>query len=414
MRKLLIAMLGLALASCGPREGPVDVEALLPDPAEPGRFQLGTTTLDTAKDLHRGEGELFDVRGGFNINVQSLATALEEEQLDLDAMVERGRASYGNDMAPRLTWDGARYVADDFDSLLYLTLFESFEEAWRYYDDVIGDRSRATQDKSVVGFYGSLSLLDYLPLPIVTSDNAAYVAFADGWLTLRIVLASDGIPFAMNPGVIAHEFQHRVFFHNLFGDDDGFATWRAWVTGADQLTRAGNLVKGLDEGLADIFAAGHVRSAAFMSPSLEGLLAGEAAGRDLEGPLADSATYELLEDGGLEPALQRRCGERLARSGFNFYCLGTVVARSLYDGAGRDFDVLRGELLPAVNRALPEVGADIERRSEVEGELSFEMEVFLEAVARNLDDTDLRASVCAAFDERFASLMDPSRVPSCF
>lgn len=400
-------------SSCAPVAGPVDVEVLVPDGE--GDFHLDTVTLESVTDLFRGTGERFDIRAAVNINAFTVLEELEQGQLGFRELVARGRSDNGDDMQPRLAWDGARYVAEDFDSLQYLTVFHNFERAWSFAE-ALGDDSTATTDKSMVGFYGSLSLADELPVPLQTSDNAAYVTFSDAWMTFRIFLAQDGVPFAMNAGVIAHELHHRVFFHNVFGGE-AFGSWRTWVT-SDGMSRSGNLVKGLDEGLADLFAVGVTRDLAFMSPSLAGAFSSEAGFRDLEGELALSATYDGLSSSLLSEEVHQHCGfardlgqDLYELPQFNFYCAGTLVARALWEGASEDFGVLERDVLPAVNRALSGVGQRIADATSTD-ELLFDLDMFLDALVLELP-VERQGPMCAALAPRFESFFAEGRVPSC-
>jgi len=408
---------GLALVSlaCGPMTGPVSVEALVADVDDPKRFTLDTVVLESVDDLSTGHGSLFDVRGGISLKGQSILDDFAEQQFDYDELLERSRRDIGVDMAPRMTWDGERWLADDFDTLHYFSMFHNLERAWSFARDEVGDTSPATREESLLGFYSSLASYDALPIPLRSSDNAAYVAFADAWLTFRVVFVQSGVPFAMNPGVVAHEFHHRVFFQNVFRGP-AYENWRAWLTTSGS-TRAGNLIMSLDEGLADIFAVGLTRDASFMSPTLTGAFAGEAAFRDLEAEFAEEVTYDALSAATLPTEQQNHCGftfdasDQIATARFNFYCAGTAVARALWEGADFDFEVLRAEVLPAVNRALPEVGRRIALASGTQ-EIEFDLDMFLDAFAAELPPS-VRADTCDAFARRFSSLVEEGRVPAC-
>jgi hypothetical protein len=406
----------LLASACAPLSGPLEVEVLLPSAADPSAYQLAPVTLTTVTDLHRGRTERFDVRGGFNINAFDLVEALRDEALTLRELIARSREEKGHDPSPRLTRTDGVYVGEDFDSLQYLTLLYNFERAWDLAED-IGDESPATQERSIVGWYGTISHRGALPLPIQVADNAAYVTFFDGWLTYRVVRGVEGVPFAMNPGLVAHELHHRLFFRNVFGEE-AYEVWRDWVT-QPAVTRSGNLVRALDEGLADLFGFALSGDAAFATPSLVGLYDREAVHRDLGGDFATEATYDLMATQELPVAQQRHCGftfdmevDVLGDRAFHIYCLGTLIARGLIDGAGGELEVLRGEVMPAVNRALPEVGRRIATASAVRGELAFELNFFLDAVAAEVPAAR-RRSFCAALRPRFESLFDEDKVPAC-
>ena len=53
-------------------------------------------------------------------------------------------------------------------------------------------------------------------IPVLTSDNAAFFSLSDSFIILRSQQLQ-GIPLFLNSGVIAHEFSHRVFHHNVYG-----------------------------------------------------------------------------------------------------------------------------------------------------------------------------------------------------
>lgn len=411
-----LALALLCTAACAPVSSPVDVEVLAPSADDSSVYELATRTLETVTDLYGGRTERFDVRGGFNVNAVSVLTDLKEQSLSLPELLERGRRDDGHDVSPRLSRDDGRYVADDFDSLQYLTLLHNFERAWDFAE-AIGDDSPATRERSIVGWYGTLSLRDELPLPLQVSDNAAYVTLFDGWLTYRIVRGTEGVPFSMNPGLVGHELHHRLFFRNVMAGE-AYEVWREWVV-ENAVTRSGNLVRALDEGLADLFAFALTGDPRFGTATLEGLYNVEASYRELDGEFAETATYDLLATQELPVADQRHCGFTLEQEDdllrepvFHFYCLGTIVARALWDAAGNDLEVLRGEVMPAINRALAEVGRRIAEASADEGRLAFEMDFFLDAVAGEVAE-GRRRSFCRGLEGRFQVLFDEGKVPAC-
>jgi hypothetical protein len=407
MRRSLLLGLGLLLG-CAPIAGPVDVEVV--QGGGPGEFELTTATLNTVTDLVRGRGEQFDVNANLSVNALTLADVVSESE-DYDELVLASRQTAGGDMSARLVRDGERYVGADFDSLHYLTTFHIFEDVFDFAGENLRDDHPALE-KGLVGFYGQLNLIDILPIPLQSTDNAAYVPFADAWLTFRVFLADEGIPFAMNPGVVAHEFHHRVFFKTVLAGD-AFPLWRGWIID-DPTTRSGNLLRGLDEGLSDLFAVAFTGDPAFMSPSLEGPLAGEAEFRDLEGNFATEVTYDTLETTDLTREHRVHCGpaseDLFAEERFNFYCVGTVVATALWASADRDPEVLRAEVLPAVEGALDQLGAEIVLASEESGELTFDFELFLRPLAERLPEAR-RARLCEELDVRFETLVP--QVPAC-
>lgn len=411
VRTLIVVVIVCWGAACAPVTGPVVVEALVPDGAARGGVRLDDVTLNSVTDLVAGTGSLFDVRGGLKVNVTDL-NAIGGDSFD--AMIERVRGDYGVDLNAHTSFDGTRYVADDYETLFYFSMFANFESAFSQAVE-FGDDSDATQRKAVVGLFATVQISQILPLTLLSTDNAAYAAPVDGWLALRTAF-QDGVPFAMHRGVISHEFAHRLFFHNVFRSvDGGFEVWRNDSTNLElneDEVRGQMLLKGVDEGLADVFAISALDDKDAINRAFAeagGAFASEALRRDVEGDFAAAATYDNLQDLSLDASLLKSCGLSSAgfRTAFNFYCVGTVLATTLWEACDRNSDILSAEMEPAIVRALPRVGEQL-----VNG-LAFDVDLLLEPLAQQLPPGDLRVGYCAAVGRRFASLVDAGRVPSC-
>ena len=142
------------------------------------------------------------------------------------------------------------------------------------------------------------------------------------------------------------------------------------------------------------------------------VFAAEADRRSLEGDFANAVTYVGLRDMTIDSALLEGCGanaegDLFSQASFNFYCLGTVLARSLWDASERDMEVLRGEVMPAVRRALPRMGDTVGATGD------FDVDVLLEPIAAEIAPGARRAAACAAFRDKFGELVDAGRVPTC-
>ena len=413
IRVAAIMVCGISWFSCAPIAGPVTVEAVVPIFGAVGGVTLGDVTLKTVTDLERGEGEAYDVRGNLRINLSDVNTLGNSSYQE---MLDAVRANDGDELEPHMAFDGERYVADDFETLFYFTMFANFEAA---IDAAVavGDTSRASSfaadDRAVVGLFASLVFSELLPLPLLSSDNAAYLPPLDGWLALRSA-TQEGVPFAMHRGVAAHEFGHRLFFQNVFGKEAAFEVWRD-QTFAESLTddelRSQMLLKGVDEGLADIFAVAVMRDVNTIPEAFTeagGVFVPEADRRDFEGAFATAATWDNLRELSLDTALLQSCGltREEFKVSFNFYCVGTVLAASLWETANRDVDVLADEVMPAIVRALPAVGDALAAGT------PFDLPLLLEPIAAELPP-DLRARACQRFGERFESLVVAGAVPTC-
>jgi hypothetical protein len=412
--RLAAFTLASCVVACAPIDGPVVVEAVVPDRDADGFVALADVQLDTVVDLSRGRAQRFDVRGGLDINLTDFAQLATAQR----SMVEHTRGDGGADVTPQMHFDGERYVADSYETLFYFTLLANFESAFSFADDVgVANRatSSAAEDHAIVGMFSSIVVSPLLPIPLLSSDNAAYAPPLDGWLALRTAFQA-GVPFAMHRGVIAHEFAHRVFFHSTVSEiDGGFDVWRDAIVKTspdrDEL-RAQMLLKGLDEGLADVFAITALQNKDAVIEAFvvaDGAFAVEAARRDVDGAFARTATYDNLRDRSLAPAMLSGCNLDVDdfRGSFNFYCVGTVLAATLWQAAESDAAIMRSAIVPAVLVALPQVGAGLANG------VAFDLDQFLEPFVQALPAGRRRETACEAIGARFASLIRSERVPSC-
>lgn len=400
------AMLSFLLTACPGPKGPVDVEVLDYDTST-GHWRLATSTLETVTDLNILTGKNFDIVGN-QVVIANGATNLDpdvSEEEARDAMYDRR----GDAVQFSYDWvtdnSGKQIaVANDYESLAMVTVFHHYEKVWSFYENTVKDKSGATDRATLVGFYGTLAGSIGIPIPISTADNAAYVPLADSWVVLRNALL-DGIPLPLNSGVIAHEFSHRVFHHNVY-EGPAYENWFQEVvkssTMSEDAKRTFILLKALDEGCADINGVGFIGRADFIADSLKGAL-GESTSvqRDLEGEFADWATYTTLKDSGWDYKGNDVCVQPstdYSDTEWNFYCLGTVWARTLWDASGRDIEVLRESMLPALNRALPEVGKRLGEQ------WLFDFDIVLQALAEEVP-ADLHTPLCDAYREKFDELL---------
>lgn len=408
----------LAAAACQPLAGPIDAEIIL-NQAGPDEYELGVVTIETAQDLATGHGDHFDVVGGMKIaSLEAINIIGDREAFPTfeDVRDRTREISGGSPVAPELVVENGVVRATDYDSLTYLTIFYNFERAFNFFETVVEDDSGAVASQGVVGFYGELVASSIFPVPVIGADNAAYVGLTDSWLTLRTT-DTESIPLAMNDGVIVHEFGHRSFFYNVFERvEGGFDVFRDYTTqlatADDQTVRALNLLRGVDEGIADLHAVAYSRDPEFLAASVTSVPE-LVQQRSPEGFFATVATYSILDDRERIAETGVGCtGTEISQSGFNFYCLGTVFLRALWLGANADIEVLRNEICPAVRRALPNVGERIVAETGDDEVIDFEIEYMLEAVAQELSPSR-RGLVCDGFRQKFADQINSGRVPAC-
>jgi len=454
MPRLFVALCAVALlAACPGPKSPLKAEVLDYDHGAK-KWRLATSTLDTVEDLNVLTGGWFDVVGNQLISINDKELKAENpDQLDtkrlaglvLERRGEPVQLSY--DLVNNAAGEPVA-MANDFESLAMLTVFHHFEKVWLFYRSdtcgsdnpdacVVKDASDATRTASLVGFYSTVAADLGINIPVLTSDNAAFFSLSDSFIILRSQQLQ-GIPLFLNSGVIAHEFSHRVFHHNVYGRG-AFGTYysKNLIEGTDQATdqdkRTFVLLKGLDEGTADINGVGFMQRRDFIADSLEGDIgASTRAQRDLEGDWANAVTYGSLksdngpagppsaaapngvdlcatqQDNADTNSVDERLSNNYTNTSWNFYCVGTVWARALWDASGRDVAVLREKLLPAVNRSLARLGDQLAQN------WYFDFELMVQNMAievGTLGDPGLLTQLCDAFRDKFADVM--GLVPQC-
>ncbi len=145
------------------------------------------------------------------------------------------------------------------------------------------------------------------------TDNAAYSPHADALFLLPMRTLQD-IPFSASPGVLAHEYAHRVFDETAFGGQMfQLLNKAARIPGFDATY---NQVRAMDEGIADFFGAAISNDPAFLEISLPGAL-GESRNLNPANPPLLDATWVTGE----EPMYEKV---------YNPYPAGNVLAALLW------------------------------------------------------------------------------------
>lgn len=420
-------MLSVLMMGCGAApSAPVDVEVLDFD-LDHDEWRLVPSTLTTVTDLDHLTGTLFDLVGAQVLAVDNLALQkLEPADVDTDQLRANVVDRPGVPVRLSYSWQaeggGRRAVTNDYESLAMLTVFHHVEQAWLFFRDVVGDASAATREPCPIGFYATVGAKLGIAIPQLAADNAAFMPLSDSFVILRTSLLQ-GVPLALNRGVITHEFSHRVLHHNVF-DGAAFSSWvehqvidppSSAITNPseEQLAdfRTHVLLRGFDEGCADIHAVAFSGRPDFISDSVGGPL-GEPTRlqRDLEGAFAEWADYTTLkEEYGNPPEVgQDLCSGKskdFTSLTWQPYCIGTVWAKTLWEAAGRSGEALGADLLPALNRALRRLGEE-----HLAVRWHFDFDLIMELLAQELVGEPLLIPLCENFALRFAEL---GPVPTC-
>lgn len=411
MRVLTPILCTLFLMGCGPNQGSIPVQIVAPIDNEMTRYGLRVATLQRMSDFSQLKGERFIFRAGRNVPWSEYAVASENQDSFESVRSTLSKKLALDPVSPRFSWNGDFYGAADFDSLYMATAYYWFERVADFFQDTVKDTSVATHIPVVVSVYGAFTSKGFVKVPTGFADNSAYQPLEDIFRMYRVG-DQEGVPFEMNPGVIAHEFQHRVF-HKLVFETKGKEGYRLWKTFSStnsslKLARPRALLRATDEGMADIHALAFSRNPNFLAVSQPHSDSSREEQRNLESEFAKVATYDNLADSSIEAQFLNDCnGESLnyANPSWRFYCLGTVIAKTIWDASGNDVDVLRLHYLPVLNRCFAALGDAL-----LADFANYDVDVFWRILLPKLD-ADARLPLCANIKLRFQSLY--SRIPEC-
>jgi len=393
------AALGLA-AGCAPDStAPVKVSALVL--SSNGQYVPQEVELKTISDIVGIKGTVADFQGGARIVIDSrdpdLNNATTPEGYANALLKNAGRdvsASY-------ISQDGVLWPAD-FHTWNMVTAYYSMERAYDYFR-VVGNIPAADFKEPVTTYYFPefvLADLDKDPL----SDNAMYFSVLESFLVLPFDKLQRA-PLAINAGVIAHEYAHRIFNLKAYGGrqfPEALTTWQA--AGASP---GANILKSFDEGLADYHAYGTTCQTTqggkgcdtrFFSTSFHGNLFGQVTeDRDL-------ARVDRCMDLSL---LSQLYNQNLSEFSGNEYRVGTLLASALYQAgeATGQRDVLLRAIVAAYNdESTTTPGLYQLARAYIADQSRFTLSVAASAIITHITDLRLKEAVCN-------ELMDHLQIP---
>ncbi|MEM6734147.1 MAG: hypothetical protein AAF658_21470, partial [Myxococcota bacterium] len=212
-------------------------------------------------------------------------------------------------------------------------------------------------------------------LNLPETDNAAYLPDVDAFALFPTVVLQ-GVPLAMNPGVLVHELSHRMFYYRAF-DGALFETLETFASTTNAVATF-NRIRALDEGVADFFAASFTGDPKFLSVSVPNTPIGPE--RDLT--IDRDFPTEWL--GGIEPE---------QNDAYNPYGVGVLLASTLWFMAEEfGHEPVRTATLDGLSRVRP---ALVER-------FQYRFGDFLNLAIQSLDATH-RATACQIAAQRFSS-----------
>ncbi|MFP2929537.1 hypothetical protein ACLESO_30930 [Pyxidicoccus sp. 3LG] len=383
------ATLGL-VAGCAPEtSAPVKVSALVLN--SNGEYAPQEVELKTITDIISLNGNVADFRGGarivYDLQDQDLLNATTPEGFAAALLKDSGHdvtASY-------IDQDGVLWPAD-FHTWNMVTAYYNLERAFDYFQNV-GNIPAADFKKPVTTYYfPEFVIADVDKDP--QRDNALYFSVMESFMVLPFDQLQRA-PLAINAGIIAHEYSHRVFNLKAYGGAPFPEALSVWSSTSP--SPGANVLKSFDEGLADYHAYGTTcRStkgcdAKFFSTSFHGNTYGQITNdRDL------SNTSRCMT-AGLRNQLR---GMGLNEFSGKEYEVGTLIASALYQ-AGENTgqrEVLMRAIVAAYNDTDPQKPGLFQlAKNHISDQGKFTLAVAAGAIITHITDLKLKEAVCNEF-----------------
>ncbi|MGI5864550.1 MAG: hypothetical protein ACOX6T_21220 [Myxococcales bacterium] len=410
-RSLLLA--ALLLAACGPGgTPPVDVVALIFNP-ETGRYEPRQVQLKTPTDLVAMKGPLLELYGDASFNYDTSDPALANAGNDPAKISEAMTKDEGSDVKVAYIDRQGILVPADFHSLNIVTSYYNFERAFDFFAG-IGGLSAESFGKRKVYYFPEFKFRGK-----TLQDNALFFPPMQSFMILPFE-AYKQVPFAINLGIVGHEYSHAVINYRLFDADPLPRVFEAWYS--DVFPTPGlNLLKSIDEGFADLFGTGVTCSSSFLTCDT-GFMAHSVPDNIASSRRIDGIHCMSKE---LSDALNSQTTESFTDAS-NEYRIGSVFASSLWRAA-EDTTVVqkltlgeaRRQVFEGAFKALGEGSSGIRGliANATNLQSNFRLDSgaaargVLDVIVESMTDPALKSAVCSAFADRFD--MPLRWMPSC-
>ncbi|ATB34575.1 hypothetical protein [Melittangium boletus] len=248
MVRKLTATAALLALSCAPQtQVPMKVRALVL--SSNGAYEPTEVELKTVTDIVSLEGKVARIQGNAILRLAStdpeVQAAQTEEALARAMTKDEGRsitASYITDP------QGVLWPAD-FHTWNLVTTYYNLERAWDYFTNVVAV-PQAELPQTTVHYFPEFVLADVSDQP--QRDNALFYPPLKSFLVLPFDKLQKA-PLATNASILTHEYAHLVFNRRVYGGSALPAPLNNWAQSGD-FTPGLNVIKALDEGLADFHA----------------------------------------------------------------------------------------------------------------------------------------------------------------
>ncbi|PTL76096.1 hypothetical protein [Vitiosangium sp. GDMCC 1.1324] len=392
VRKLTTAALAMLAVSCAPEtQKPMKVRALVL--SSNGQYEPTEVELQTVTDIVSLEGQVVKLQGGARIVLDSndpeAQAATTEEAFQRALLKEPGRSVTASYIADE---KGVLWPAD-FHTWNLITTYYNFERAWNYFTQYV-DVKQAELPQMTAYYFPEFILADSSEEP--GRDNAVFFAPVQGFLVLPFDKIEKA-PLAINASVLTHEYSHMVFNRRVYDGRSIPDIINAWSEAGGVDTPGLNVIKSLDEGLADYHA--YVASCQSTYGCNKRVLY-----TSFEGAQDDARDLSKTT------CMSRELRNLMNTANFNTvfagneYKVGTILASSLFhaEQTANDRQVLARAVVAAysdtTNTAKP--GFNQLARAALNDQGDFTLAVAAKSIIRHITDFNLKQRVCSQFATR--------------
>jgi hypothetical protein len=248
----------LALGACAPNpSAPVSVVAIVQ--GKDGTYAPATVQLNTLSEIVPMKGSVANVIGNARIVLDPNDPALQQSgltDLQVENILLKNR---GQSVTASYDERNGVYWPADFHTWNIVTAYYNFEQAFDYYQQ-LGVFSGDSLGGNTLYYWASFTLTAISPAAQI--NNVIYYSPVQGFLILPFDQQLQLVPLAMNTGVLTHEYSHRIFNLAVYQGQLFPQPLGQWLGTGGPTTQI-NLLKAIDEGLADYHAYGQSCLTAF-------------------------------------------------------------------------------------------------------------------------------------------------------
>ncbi len=380
------------LAACAPNPpAPVSVMAIVPSLT--GTYETRQISLSTITSITALSGTVVTLVGGAVVTIDpndpAQKSAVTDEQIAAVLQSNRGGAVHAN----FIDKGGVLWPAD-FHSWAMVTTYFNFEQSYLYYQKIYDGAPTETLLGTRVLYWADFKDLGSGSETAAT-DNAFWFQPIKSFILVPFDKLQK-VPFVFNVGVIGHEFAHLVFNQKVFANVALPAPLGSWTQ------RPFNLLKSMDEGLADfhgygvtVVAPGPGPRPNFLSASIADKAA--VAARDMS-----DDNHCMTEE--LRAAFENFQNAQFTQAGLQ-YNVGTLIATALYQAANKK----GGGALEQIQKALIASYDDTTSASpgfkqvinlNLSNQEKFTPEKVADTIASHVTDPELKKLVCNQLVDR--------------